>query len=221
MLDLASCHLSCSSESGASVLDVGSNRGELLLFLAAKYPKSNFTGIDPAKVDTDFAVEAAKTQGLTNVTFLPEDALEMPKDWTEKFDYIVSINTLHHLPDGIRGASEMKRVLKTGCYLSIIELRKEEKDADNVKQPGGSMFYLFNMVATAMGHRHDYHRYGEKPTADGNVRTGQGETTGGDHCQNTIPLLRGMLKEGGFDKVQLSEAPRTDMLDQVHFLCQK
>lgn len=54
--------------------------------------------------------------------------------YLEQVYYIISINTLHHLPDGIHGASEMNRMLRTGCHLSIIKLCKEEKNADNVKQ---------------------------------------------------------------------------------------
>ncbi|ELU11271.1 hypothetical protein CAPTEDRAFT_154856 [Capitella teleta] len=208
-------------ETGITVLDIGSNKGDLLFILASKYPKSTFIGVDPANPDTELAVKRAAEKGLTNVQFLVEDALKMPAEWTEKFDYIITINTLHHLPDGVRGCAEMKRILKPDGYLSIIELRKEDTEEANMSQPGAAMFYLFNIAAMSMGHRHDKKEDKVKVTQGGDLRTGRGETTGGDHSMNTLSLLTGFIKDGGFTRINRTEAPRSDFLDQVHFLCQK
>ena len=203
------------------MLDIGSNKGDLLFILAENYPKSNFIGIDPADPDTEFANKTAKERGLTNVQFLVEDALHLPSEWSEKFDFIIAINTLHHLPNGVKGCAEMKRILKPEGHLSILELRKENTDAENMGQPGAAMFYLFNMAAMAIGHHHDRKEDGGKVTHGENLSTGQGETTGGDHYPNTLSRMEGFIRGGGFTKIRRTEAPRSDFIDQVHFLCQK
>ncbi|HLY32762.1 MAG TPA: class I SAM-dependent methyltransferase [Ktedonobacterales bacterium] len=77
------------------VLEVGCGRGDLLTYLAQRFPGVEFTGIDISEVKIDH-VERAKTP---NLTFLAGDCVEPPAP-QHTYDLIISSQVLEHFhPD--------------------------------------------------------------------------------------------------------------------------
>ena len=59
----------------------------------------------------------------------------MPADWTEKFDYVLIVDTLHDLPFVSKGLLEMQRTLKKGGYMSVIDINVHTELEDNMNDP--------------------------------------------------------------------------------------
>jgi ubiquinone/menaquinone biosynthesis C-methylase UbiE len=105
----------------ASILDVGTGPGVLLMELAIRRPDLRLTGVD---LSADMVAAAAKNlapQGerasvrVGDVTRLPfEDS---------SFDLIVSSLSLHHWDDPEAAAPELARVLRPGGRVVIYDFR--------------------------------------------------------------------------------------------------
>lgn len=112
---------------GASVLDVGTGPGRLLVEIARLRPDLRLTGLDPASdmVETARRNLADVAETATAVT---GDVADLPFD-DGSFDVIVSSLSLHHWADPAAGASELARVLRPGGQLRVYDLKSAPFDA--------------------------------------------------------------------------------------------
>jgi len=100
----------------AKVLDVGCGTGELLRRLAAKYPDSELSGIDP--VPEMLAVAKQKLSARAELRVGYANALP----WADNsFDVVVSCNMFHYVTHPITALQEMGRVLRPGGKLVITD----------------------------------------------------------------------------------------------------
>lgn len=104
----------------ASILDVGTGPGRLLVELARIRPDLNLTGLDPA---TDM-VETAKRQLAEfgdRATAVVGDAADLPFG-DDSFDVVISSLSLHHWADAGAGGAELTRVLRDGGQVRIYDM---------------------------------------------------------------------------------------------------
>jgi len=104
---------------GMSLLDVGCGAGHLPASLGRRFPTLQIQAVDLADEMVARAREA--TRGLDNVTVSQADALQLPFG-AEQFDFAISVASIKHWPDRVRGLQEIFRVLRPGGRLYIIEV---------------------------------------------------------------------------------------------------
>lgn len=95
------------------VLDVGCSSG-IITNVLGRY----FRAVTGTDIDQEALAYAAGTK-VTNVDFLPADAMELPFR-KESFDVVICAHVYEHVPDSARLIREIHRVLKQGgvCFFS-------------------------------------------------------------------------------------------------------
>lgn len=100
-----------------NVLDLGSGAGVLTRMLGKRFPKAEIFGID----FNERAIKKARAHNASpsNVTYIKASVTSVPKDWTQKFVFIVIYDVLHDLPCPSECIREVARVLKDDGIVSI------------------------------------------------------------------------------------------------------
>ena len=105
---------------GSRVLEAGCGVGAQTLELARRSPGAQFTSVDISPVSLAQARDAAKAQRVTGVTFDCQDITALP--YAEaSFDHAFVCFVLEHLTDTAGALREVKRVLRPGGSLTLIE----------------------------------------------------------------------------------------------------
>lgn len=105
---------------GSRVLEAGCGIGAQTVTLAKKSPGALITSIDLSEPSLGQAEARVKASGSGNVTFLQADIYALPfADGT--FDHIFVCFVLEHLPDPVPALTCLRRVLKPGGTITVIE----------------------------------------------------------------------------------------------------
>ncbi|KAJ3207179.1 hypothetical protein HDU67_007616 [Dinochytrium kinnereticum] len=133
---------------GAIVADVGCGSGNVILYLAKRYPNSRFYGYD---VDHDSIEEArlklAADPSVQNVVFEVTKAEELPvsrpnelEEGSGPFDIILTVDVIHDIPHPRSALKRICEVLKDdGIYIML-----EPKASSNLEEnlnPDGAFLY--------------------------------------------------------------------------------
>ena len=167
-------------ERGIEVLDLGCGRGRILNHLAARFPRSRFTGIDLSQEAIGYARNAAARQGLRNVEFIARDLSDFDQTAEpERYDFIATFDAVHdqarplHLLKGIRRA-----LRHDGVYLmqDISGTGHLHKDCEH---PIGTLLYTVSCmhcmtVSLAQGGEGLGAMWGEEKTREYLARAGFG-----------------------------------------------
>ena len=86
---------------GARVLELGSSCGGNIIPQALYYPEATFTGIDLSSVQIKHGNELIESMGLTNVTLLEKDIMDIDDDFGT-FDYIIVHGIWSWVPDSVK-----------------------------------------------------------------------------------------------------------------------
>jgi len=95
--------------------DIACGTGLMLLDYAQTYPETEFIGYDISPTSVERANRILEEEGVRNARCYVQDIMEMQD--CERFDYIVSWGTIHHLPDPREGVRILCRALKPGGIL--------------------------------------------------------------------------------------------------------
>ena len=106
-----------------SLLDVGCGGGHLLLDLARAHPGWRLTGLDLSADQVRRAGKRAR-ELAGRITFITGSAQDLPFP-DASFDAVVSVCSIKHWPDALRGLSECLRVLRPGGVLVVAEVERE------------------------------------------------------------------------------------------------
>jgi ubiquinone/menaquinone biosynthesis C-methylase UbiE len=120
------------SETPTMVLDVGTGRGYISLMLAAKNRQAAVIGIDYSPMQIRAAEKLRRKRQIANCSFLRNNVMDIRFN-DNVFDAAVSVGSIKHWPDGLRGLQEIYRVLKPGGTLIISETDQGASD-ESVRQ---------------------------------------------------------------------------------------
>ena len=115
------------SETPTRVLDAGTGRGYISLMLAAENRQATVIGIDYSPTQVRAAEKLRRKRKITNCSFLRNNVMDIRFN-DEAFDAAVSVGSIKHWPDGLKGLREIYRVLKPGGTLIISETDQETTD---------------------------------------------------------------------------------------------
>lgn len=133
-------------EPGQSALDVCCGTGDLSMELAKRVaPDGRVVGCDFSEPMLDLAREKAVAGGIASIRFEWADALDLPYD-EGRFDAVTVGFGVRNLSDLDRGLAEMRRVLRPGGRLVILEITQPQR-------PPLSTFYSlwFDRVVPILG----------------------------------------------------------------------
>ena len=105
---------------GSNVLEAGCGVGAQTVVLARNSPRANFTSVDFSEESLRAAKERVSSHGLTNVTFHQGDIFHLPYE-DESFDHLFLCFVLEHLPNPVEALLCLRRVLKRGGTITVIE----------------------------------------------------------------------------------------------------
>lgn len=100
---------------GKKVLDVGCGTGELCYVLKSIYPNAEYRGIDISEV-----MIAKSKKRVKDIKFDVGNVQALPYE-DNSFDIIVNTLSFHHYEDPQGALNEMKRVLKPGGKIYILD----------------------------------------------------------------------------------------------------
>ena len=107
-------------EPGSLVLEAGCGVGAQTKTIAQKNPGSEFVSVDISKESIEQAKLMIDKNNIKNVEVFQADIFDLPfKD--EYFDHIFLCFVLEHLPNHIEALEHLKRVLKSGGTITLIE----------------------------------------------------------------------------------------------------
>lgn len=105
---------------GSNVLEAGCGVGAQSIILARNSPNAKITAVDLSEESLRAAKERVSSQGFTNVTFHQSDIFHLPYE-DNSFDHLFLCFVLEHLPNPIEALLCLRRVLKPGGTITVIE----------------------------------------------------------------------------------------------------
>ncbi|HLO30008.1 MAG TPA: class I SAM-dependent methyltransferase [Anaerolineales bacterium] len=99
------------------ILDAGSGRGIMTMECAKKFPQSKVIGADLLKQQNEINNLIARQLNIDNVQFMTWNVLDLHP--TERFDVVISSDTLEHLEDDLGGVRMLRDTLNPGGYLIV------------------------------------------------------------------------------------------------------
>ncbi|MGC9443748.1 MAG: methyltransferase domain-containing protein [Candidatus Methanospirareceae archaeon] len=105
---------------GSAVLEVGCGVGAQTIHLARNSPDAQFTAIDISETALVNARTLLEHAGLRNVRLLQADLFALPFP-SDRFDHVFVCFVLEHLQDPLVALACLKRVLKPGGSITVIE----------------------------------------------------------------------------------------------------
>jgi ubiquinone/menaquinone biosynthesis C-methylase UbiE len=105
---------------GCRVLEAGCGVGAQTITLATNSPKADFVSIDISEQSLKEASKRIRDAGIKNVSFQQQDIFKLPFAH-ESFDHIFVCFVLEHLTEPVKAFLNLRRVLKTGGTITVIE----------------------------------------------------------------------------------------------------
>lgn len=105
---------------GSRILEAGCGTGAQTVILADNNPAAVFTSIDQSKSSLQQAASAVSARGFRNVTFEQQDIYELSFP-DNCYDHVFCCFVLEHLQDPAQALLKLKRVLKPGGTITVIE----------------------------------------------------------------------------------------------------
>jgi SAM-dependent methyltransferase len=129
---------------GIDAVDVGCGRGKALMHLAARFPRSRFTGIDVSAEATAAAIAEAVERDLHNVTYLHVDAAK----WSvsEAFDLVLAFDAIHDQPAPTQVLANIRRALRPDGVFLMQDIAAASCVHENRNHPAGPFIYAISCM---------------------------------------------------------------------------
>lgn len=105
---------------GSRVLEAGCGIGAQTVVLAAHSPEARITSVDISSASLAKARETVAAAGIASVTFRQADIYHLPFA-DDSFDHVFVCFVLEHLSEPGRALAELRRCLRGGGSLTVIE----------------------------------------------------------------------------------------------------
>lgn len=102
---------------GKTFGDIACGTGLMLLDYAQEFPDTTLIGYDLSQASVNRANQTLREEGAGNAQAHVQDIMAL--DDEERFDYILSWGTIHHLRDPRQGLTILSRALKPGGHIRI------------------------------------------------------------------------------------------------------
>lgn len=105
---------------GSIVLEAGCGVGAQTVTLAANSPQAQFVSVDISPASLAQAERTVRERGFANVAFQQADLFALPFAEAQ-FDHVFVCFVLEHLADPVAALAHLRRVLRPGGTLTVIE----------------------------------------------------------------------------------------------------
>ena len=105
---------------GSRVLEAACGVGAQTVILARNSPGAEFVSVDISPESLATAEDRVFRKGVLNVTFRQADMYELPFG-PETFDHVFVCFLLEHLPDPLLALGNLRKVLRSGGTITVIE----------------------------------------------------------------------------------------------------
>jgi 2-polyprenyl-3-methyl-5-hydroxy-6-metoxy-1,4-benzoquinol methylase len=130
-------------ERGASVADVGCNRGRALLKLAQAFPRSRFVGYDVFEPAVRLAGERAAAAGVAErVRF---ERCDVSQGLPEQFDVITTFDVIHDAVDPLGLLRAIRQALRPDGTYVCLDINCSDKLEENAGALG-ALFHGFSVL---------------------------------------------------------------------------
>jgi SAM-dependent methyltransferase len=120
-------------EGGIDVLDVGCGEGVASRMLAARFPRSRFTGLDIGTEAIAAAGEHAAAEGLGNVRFAVQDAAAFSAQ--AAFDFITAFDAIHDQAAPRRVLRVIREALRPDGVFLMVDIGASSRLERNLDNP--------------------------------------------------------------------------------------
>lgn len=129
-------------ERGIDVLDFGCGMGRALQHLAARFPKSRFTGYDLSPDAIGAGTAEAKQKGLKNLRLVVKDLATI--DEVEAYDLILGFDAIHDQARPQQVLNALYRALRKGGTFLAQDIKACTCHHHNLGHPLGTLIYTIS-----------------------------------------------------------------------------
>jgi ubiquinone/menaquinone biosynthesis C-methylase UbiE len=105
---------------GSRVLEAGCGVGAQTVILARTSPEARITAVDISEASLSKARALLEREGIRNVELQQGDIFDLPFE-DNSFDHLFVCFVLEHMPDPLQALTSLKRVLRPGGSITVIE----------------------------------------------------------------------------------------------------
>lgn len=131
-------------EEGIEVLDAGCGRGSALLAMAARFPRSRFTGYDLCADAIEHARREARAAGLDNLHFATRDLSHYEEP--ARFDLVTSFDAVHDQKDPQALIHALYGTLRPGGIYLMQDIGGSAHLENNLDFPMAALLYAISCV---------------------------------------------------------------------------
>ncbi|WP_207063009.1 class I SAM-dependent methyltransferase [Motiliproteus sp. SC1-56] len=140
-------HLIPRLEQGIRVLDVGCGRARVITRLAARFPRSEFVGLDLSDEALASAREEAARQGLSNIRFQQQDLTHFNRDAEPQgYDWVTAFDAIHDQAAPQNVLDGIHRTLKPGGTFLMQDINASSRLENNIAHPIGPLLYTISTL---------------------------------------------------------------------------
>jgi len=129
-------------ERGIDVLDAGCGRGQALLAMAERFPKSRFLGLDLCADAIAHARDQAAARGLDTIAFETVDLSRYAA--TDAFDLVTSFDAVHDQKDPAGLVRTLHRALRPGGVYFMQDIGGSARLENNLDFPLAPLLYAIS-----------------------------------------------------------------------------
>lgn len=134
-------------QQGIDVLDLGCGRGMALITMAARFPRSRFTGYELSSQAVSWARAEADRQGLQNVSFLERDLSDFDRTAEPAaYDLVTTFDAIHDQAHPLKLLRGIRTTLRPdGVYLAQ-DIHGSSHHHGDRDHPMGTLLYTISVM---------------------------------------------------------------------------